>query len=983
MDSDNTSHDTETAAPVGSTTANGIQAESGDSTAARDPHRAADFDDLLARWDHQYRAGQEPAMESLCPIDSSLFEPLRDQIDKLKKLYAFWGLPPTEAAGSEQAGEPAPEFPGHEVIGEIGRGGMGVVYKARDQKLGRFVAIKTIPQGRYATADQRNRFLAEASAIARLHHPNIIAIHAVGEHENRPYLSLEFADGGSLAQRLAEKPMAAREAAGLVETLARAVHAAHLAGIVHRDLKPSNVLLTAEGVPKVSDFGLAKLLDEDSARTLSGQPLGTPSYMAPEQAEGRSKHAGPSADIYALGAILYHALAGRPPFLGESALETLKLVTSTEAVPPRRLRPDVPRDAETICLRCLEKEPRKRYATSLAVADDLRRFLDDRPINARPAGSFERSWRWCRRNPRVAILSVAVVSSLAAGTIVSSVLALRATRAERTATQSEAATRQQWVRAESEAAKAKQSEAQSRRSESEALAMLGFFQNKVLAAARPKDQEGGLGINATIRDALDAAEPSIEKTFAGQPVVEASIRATLGESYRILGEPALAIRQMERSRELRGEIADHADPGALDNLNNLASAYIDAGRLSDAISLYLWLLGRIETEFGPDHSLTLQCRNNLGIAYENAGRLPEAIALHEATLKLQEAKLEPEHPDTLISRANLAVAYENVGRLPEAIALHKTTLKMHEAKLGRDHPDTLLSRTSLASALASSGRMLEVIELLEETLRMQEPKIGPHHNHTLVTRTILANAYLAVGRTLEAIELHKTTLEIRESTLGADHPFTLMSRNNLAVAYLDAGRCHEAIPLHEAAVKAREAALGPSHPHSLLSRNNLARAYESIGRLADSERLRHETLTRRRKTDKPDSPHLAGDLAGLGSNMIAQSRWVEAEALLRECLAIREKAMPRDWKQYEAMCLLGAALLNQRRYAEAEKLLVPGYEGARDRQASIPFRDRSTLLAAGERIIRLYEEWEKPEEAAAWKAKLGMPDLPGDVFAPR
>ena len=253
-----------------------------------------------------------------------------------------------------------PDIPGHQVVGDLGRGGMGVVYKARDLNLNRIVAVKTLVAGHQATPDQRERFRSEAHAIARLRHPNIIAIHAIGEQDDRPYLSLEFAEGGSLAQRLTEKPMAPREAAELVETLARAVHAAHQAGVVHRDLKPGNVLLTAESVPKISDFGLAKLLDSDSSGTLSGQPIGTPSYMAPEQAEGHSRQVGPAADIYALGAILYRALTGRPPFLGESTMETLKLVTSTEAVPPRRLRPGLSRDLETIALKCLEKDPSRR-----------------------------------------------------------------------------------------------------------------------------------------------------------------------------------------------------------------------------------------------------------------------------------------------------------------------------------------------------------------------------------------------------------------------------------------------------------------------------------------------------------------------------------------------------------------------------------------------------------------------------------------------
>ena len=405
--------------------------EGSSSHAAADSHDEIDpLLDLLERWEEQYRRGEDLTPESLGVTDPALIGALRELIRKQKRLYARLNLanaPADEAAG---AGEPLPSFPHHEILSEIGRGGMGVVYKARDLQLDRVVALKTITEFRTATPEQLDRFLDEARAAARLRHPNIITIHAIGVHQGRPYFSLEFADTGDLKHQLAAKPMASRQAAELVETLAKAVHVAHLAGIVHRDLKPSNILLSAEGVPKIADFGLAKLLDADSARTLSGQVLGTPSYMAPEQAEGHSKQVGPAADIYGLGAILYHALTGRPPFLGESQLETLKLVTSTEVVSPHLLRPDVPRDLETICLKCLDKDPHKRYASANDLADDLRRFLEDRPIRARPAGPAGRLWRWSRRNPWVAGLSATVVATLVVGIVVSTILTIRATRAE-------------------------------------------------------------------------------------------------------------------------------------------------------------------------------------------------------------------------------------------------------------------------------------------------------------------------------------------------------------------------------------------------------------------------------------------------------------------------------------------------------------------------------------------------------------------------
>ena len=289
---------------------------------------------------------------------------------------------------------------------------MGVVYKARNTRLGRVVALKTITELEPAKPNQSGRFLDEARAAARLQHPNIITVHEIGEHHGRPYFVQEFVDGGDLKKQLADKPMAVRRAAELVETLARAVHAAHKAGIVHRDLKPSNILLTAEGVPKVADFGLAKLLGGDSGRTQSGQVVGTPSYMAPEQAEGRSKDVGPVADVYALGAILYETLTGRPPFLGDSQLETLRLVCSTEPVPPQQLRPDIPQDLETICLKCLEKESSKRYGTAEGTCRRLAAVSGGPADLARAVGAAERLSRWCRRNPKLATLSAILAATV-------------------------------------------------------------------------------------------------------------------------------------------------------------------------------------------------------------------------------------------------------------------------------------------------------------------------------------------------------------------------------------------------------------------------------------------------------------------------------------------------------------------------------------------------------------------------------------------
>ncbi|MFO0846477.1 MAG: serine/threonine-protein kinase [Gemmataceae bacterium] len=295
---------------------------------------------------------------------------------------------------------------GFQVLGELGRGGMGVVWTARHVRLKRLVALKQI-----LTTDPEllARLKTEAEAAARLSHPNIVQIHEVVEQDGLQYLALEYVEGGSLQGLLANGPVPARRAAALVAGLARAMEYAHGRGVLHRDLKPANVLMTEDGTAKVGDFGLAKQLDDDAGQTKAGAVLGTPSYMAPEQAAGLTGEVGPRSDVYALGAILYECLTGRPPFRAATTLETLQQVRYEEPVPPGRLQPGTPWDIQTICLKCLQKAPARRYATAGELADDLERFLAGEPIRSRPVGGAERVWKWARRRPAAAALALAAL----------------------------------------------------------------------------------------------------------------------------------------------------------------------------------------------------------------------------------------------------------------------------------------------------------------------------------------------------------------------------------------------------------------------------------------------------------------------------------------------------------------------------------------------------------------------------------------------
>jgi serine/threonine protein kinase len=334
---------------------------------------------------------------------------------------------------------PAPKHVGdYDILAEVGRGGMGVVYKARHRSLHRLAALKMVLAGEFASSTQELRFRLEAELSARMQHSNIVQVYEIGTYEGRPFLALEWVEGGSLANRLDDEPWPPGETAALLETLARAIHRAHSEGVVHRDLKPANVLLAIsdqqsaisggqetgpdrrtlkadrallKAIPKITDFGLAQPAEGGMNLTQSSCLVGTPGYMAPEQASGKRALVGPATDIYALGVILYQLSTGQMPFQGDSALDVLRAVTEDEAVPPRRLQPDIPRDLEAITLHCLEKEPARRYPSALALAEDLLCFRQGKPISARPVGAPARLLRWCHRKPLIATLLLLLAGS--------------------------------------------------------------------------------------------------------------------------------------------------------------------------------------------------------------------------------------------------------------------------------------------------------------------------------------------------------------------------------------------------------------------------------------------------------------------------------------------------------------------------------------------------------------------------------------------
>jgi serine/threonine-protein kinase len=452
--------------------------------------------------------------------------------------------------------------------------------------------------GDHASAADLARFRVEAEAVARIQHPNIVQIYEIGDRDGRPFFSLEFCDGGSLAAKLDGTPWVPRRAAELVERLARAVQAAHDRQVVHRDLKPANVLVAADGQPKITDFGLAKAVEEGSTQTRSGIILGTPAYMAPEQARGESLRAGPLADVYALGAILYHLLTGRPPFEGATMVETIDQVLTRDPVPPTQLGGKVPADLETICLKCLQKEPTRRYGSAGELADDLKRFLDGEPIMARPVGRVERLWRWCKRNPRVAIPSGVAAALLGAVAVGSPIAAVSIYHAK-----------------EAAVAAAKEAEAQT---------LIAERQRTIAEENEKQAREARDDAETKKKAAIDAHGTAVN------PLID------------------LVYRVVNRVDRMPPALRNH--PDLLDVRTDVLATVSDSVRNASAVSERAGV-----TPFG-----MLVAHLKLGPVYKHLWQADAAVKQFREAIDLGE-KVVAKDPDRPIARANLALAYTSLG----------------------------------------------------------------------------------------------------------------------------------------------------------------------------------------------------------------------------------------------------------------------------------------------------------------------------------
>jgi serine/threonine protein kinase len=900
--------------------------------------------------------GDQPAwLEKNCGKDADLRQRVELMLAAHDTSQSLLDHPEPAAALPEGATAdlvgPESERPGtvigpYKLLEQIGEGGFGVVFMAEQiRPVRRKVALKVLKPG-MDTRQVVARFEAERQVLAIMDHPNIAKVFDGGATASgRPYFVMELVKGVPITEFCDQNHWTPRQRLELFVHVCQAVQHAHQKGIIHRDIKPSNVLVTMHDttpVVKVIDFGVAKALGQQlTDKTLFtgfAQMIGTPLYMSPEQAGQSGLDIDTRSDIYSLGVLLYELLTGTTPFDKErlrtaaydeirriireeepakpsTRMSTLgqaaRTVSTNRQSDPKRLTQLMRGELDWIVMKALEKDRNRRYDTANAFAADVQHYSADEAVQACPPTAMYRMRKFLRRNKRPVTAAGLVLVALLAGIVGTTVGIVRALQAERLA--EEANTKTTRALAESE------------ESRQQAQAVSDFL---VEAFRKPDPEQDGRELKVV--DLLDQAAKKLDTEFTGPPEIDAALLDALGDTYSSLGLPANAVEMFEKARAVRQAV------------------------------------------FGPDHDATLKSVSRVAAGYYYAGRRAEAQELLQDTLRLQKAKLGPDHADTLMTMNRLAVVYQQAGRLSEAVLLKEEALRLTKTKYGPNHPETLKNMARVACIYQFAGRFAEAIALNQETVGLQKLQLGPDHRETLSNMGNLALNHQAAGQIAEAIRLHEEALQLMKARLGRNHLETLDGMEQLAVACHEGGRRVEALALLEETLKLREAKLGADHPRTLTTKSNLAAVAREHGDYVRAESMFLELLTQRRKKLGVEHPHVADTIANHGLTYLRQRRYHQAEPFLRDALAIRVKKAPESWTTFSSKAMLGDSLLGQKKYAEAESLLLAGYEGLKHGENAIPpFLVKETRATeALERLVQLYNAWGKPDKAAEWLKKL-------------
>jgi eukaryotic-like serine/threonine-protein kinase len=843
-------------------------------------------------------AARELFLNQACGDDAALAE-------RVRTLLALHEQEPESFAAPKAtvAFEPAAEGPGSRVgpyllREKIGEGGFGLVFVAEQQEpVKRKVALKVIKPG-MDTKQVIARFEAERQALALMDHPNIAKVLDAGATDSgRPYFVMELVRGIPITDYCDQHQLSPRERLDLFVTVCHAIQHAHQKGIIHRDIKPSNVLVTSHDgrpVAKVIDFGVAKAihqqLTERTIYTQFAQMIGTPLYMSPEQAEMSGLDIDTRSDVYSLGVLLYELLTGTTPLekkrFAKAAYDEIRRVireeeppkpsqrlSTSESLPsiaasrhtePTKLSNLIRGDLDWITMKALEKDRTRRYETANGLARDIQRHLADEIVEARPPSTGYRLRKFAKKN-RAALTTAATIALLlvfgVVGTTFGVIRANRAAEAARRAMMEAEVQKEKALRsAEQEAeqrVKAEEAKKEAQAKEVEANAVLQFFEQRVFAAGRPKGQQGGLGSNVSLREAIESSLPTLDRAFAKQPLVEARLRQRLGGTFFYLGETKRAAEQGERSCAL------------------------------------------FTRHLGADHPDTLESVHGLALCFYALGRHEEALKLREKTLAIRKRVLPPDDYRTLQNMGAVADSYAALNRHEEAFKLREETLTAMERTLPAVHLERLAAMSNLANSYATLNRHAEALRLGEETLAIQKRALPPDHPLTLSTMHNLANRYFELNRRPEALKLREETLAARKRVLPPDHPDTLQSMHGLANSFADLNRREEALKLREEILAVRRRVLPPDHPQTLQSMHNLAIGYASLNRHEEALKLREETLAARKRVLAKDHPDTLDSMWSVAGSLVKLDRGAEAIPLIDECVvkaagkAVDPRLIPR------------------------------------------------------------------------------------------